>query len=448
MSVLQIPYNYIPREYQIPLWRAIDDGYKRIILKWPRRSGKTKTVVNVAARSSILHLGAHYHYFPEYKQGKRIVWDGRDKDGFAFLDHFPRDFVHGRNNQEMLLTMQSMQNRRLPGSIYNIIGSDKPDRSVGGNPIMCIFDEYSLSNPLIWDLMRPVLAENGGIAIFIFTPRGKNHAYRLWEAAGEDPTWFRMGLTVDDTGHIPFDVLERERQEIIAQHGDDAIFQQEYYCSFETPVQGSVYGSFIQELDNKGRIGDVPYEPALPVHTSWDLGWNDTTVIWFMQQSPFGDWRVIDHYENRNEMLTHYASVIQEKQRQYQWVYGNHYLPHDARSKDLKSGKDVVSILQPFVQPRSIIVVPRVDKVSTRIDIVRQNLPKCYFDAKKCAKGLDALKSYRYDWRELKSQFSPEPVHDWASNSADAFGQILQYYKRADGGRSVIQHSTLDDSYA
>mgnify|MGYP003611041243 CR=1 FL=1 len=167
-----------------------------------------------------------------------------------------------------------------------------------------------------------------------------------------------------------------------------------------------------------------------------------------MQQSPFGDWRVIDHYENRNEMLTHYAAVIQEKQREYQWVYGNHYLPHDAKSKDMKSGKDVVAILQPFVQPRSIIVVPRVDKVSTRVDIVRQNLPKCYFDAKKCAKGLDALKSYRYDWKESRSQFSPEPVHDWASNSADAFGQILQYYKRADGGRSVIQYGTNDDSFA
>ena len=117
MSLLQIPYNYLPRDYQRPLWEAIDNGYKRIILKWPRRSGKTKTVVNVAARSSFLRMGAHYHYFPEYKQGKRIVWDGRDKDGFAFLDHFPRDYVHARNNQEMLLTMQNTQNRMLPGHV-------------------------------------------------------------------------------------------------------------------------------------------------------------------------------------------------------------------------------------------------------------------------------------------------------------------------------------------
>lgn len=445
---IRIPYNYLPRSYQLPLWQAIDDGYKRIILKWPRRSGKTKTAVNISARSCIQNVGSHYHYFPEYKQGKRIVWDGRDKDGFAFLDHFPRDFVYGRNNQEMLLTMQSMVDRKLPGSVYNVIGSDKPDRSVGGNPIMCIFDEFSLSNPLIWDLMRPVLAENGGIAIFIFTPRGKNHAYRLWENAADDPTWFRMGLTVDDTGHIPGDVLERERAEIIRTHGDDAIFMQEYYCSFDTPVQGSIYGHLIQSLELKGQIGNVSYEPALPVHTSWDLGWNDTTVIWFMQQSPFGDWRVIDHYENRNQMLTHYASILQEKQREYQWVYGNHYLPHDAKSKDLKSGKDTVQILSPFVTPGSIVVVPRVDKVATRIEIVRQNLSKCWFDTKKCAKGLDALKSYHYDWREKAEQFSPEPVHDWASNSADAFGQILQHYKRMDNRPSVRNYELQDDPYS
>lgn len=422
-----LPFNHTPREYMLPFWYALDRGVKRIGLILPRRSGKTATSINASFRDMFLNTGAHFHYFPEYKQGRTVVWDGMDKTGFRFLDHLPAPFVYGRNNQEMILTARNPADMSQPGSVYRIIGSDNIDRSVGSNPNWVVFDEFSLSNPQSWDFIRPILAENGGTAIFIFTPRGRNHAYTLWQATKDDPSWFWMKLTVDDTGHIPKSVLEQERREIIAQNGDDALFWQEYYTDFDAPVQGSIYGSLMRDLERDGRVRDVPHDPTLVVHTSWDLGRGDNTVIWFVQLDPFGEYRIIDHYSNNGYEITHYFKLLKQKEKELGYEYGGHYLPHDAQSAHIETKETVEEMMQGWFPRQTIHVVPRVKKTFERIQLVKKMLRRCYFDTKKTERGREAMVSYAYTFNNKAMRFSDEPYHDWSSDHADAFGQIFQH---------------------
>ncbi|PIV90871.1 hypothetical protein COW46_00840 [Candidatus Gracilibacteria bacterium CG17_big_fil_post_rev_8_21_14_2_50_48_13] len=427
----------------IPFWEALDAGVKRIGLILPRRSGKTVTSVNATFRDMYERQGAHFHYFPTYKQGRTVVWDGMDGNGNRFLDHLPKELVYARNNQEMILTSRSTADLAEPGSVYRIIGSDNIDRSVGSNPVWTLFDEYSLSDPIAWDYVRPILAENGGTAIFIFTPRGKNHAYRLYQSTKDDPNWFWMRLTVDDTAHIPKAVLEQERKEIIAKNGDDALFWQEYYCDFDAPVQGAIYGTMMREIETEGRVRDVPHDKALVVHTSWDLGRGDNTVVWFVQLDPFGEYRVIDHYANKGHNIEHYFEVLKKKERELGYYYGGHYLPHDASAERIDTKKTVEQMMADWFPARDIHVVPRVARKFDRIQLVRQMLRRCYFDTKRTEPGREALVSYHYVWDEKRMQFKDEPEHDWASDHADAFGQIFQYIypRKAGGSRSfAMEH--------
>ena len=175
MSAIDIPFNFKPRAYQLPLLRAMDSGCKRACCVWHRRAGKDKTLINIAVKKMFERVGVYYYYFPTMTQGRKILWDGMDKAGFKFIDHFPREVVAKKNDQEMKIQLAN-------GSLFQIIGTDKLE-NVGTNPVGCVFSEYSLQNPRGWDYVRPILAENGGWAIFNFTPRGKNHAHELYKMA-------------------------------------------------------------------------------------------------------------------------------------------------------------------------------------------------------------------------------------------------------------------------
>lgn len=148
----------------------------RAVLVWHRRAGKDKTTLNFTIMKMLQRVGLYYYFLPTYAQGKKIIWDGIGSDGFAFMQHFPNYLVAGRSETEMQVTFRN-------GSVFQVIGTDKIDSIVGTNPIGCIFSEYSLQNPKAWDLTRPILGENGGWAVFVYTPRGKNHGHRLFELA-------------------------------------------------------------------------------------------------------------------------------------------------------------------------------------------------------------------------------------------------------------------------
>ena len=162
---ITIPHNFNPRDYQIPIFKAFDNGYKRIVQVWHRRAGKEKTDINLVAREIFTNIGAYYYIFPTYNQGKKVLWNGADKEGVRFLSHLPEETRLRTVGNEMFIEFKN-------GSTFQVIGSDNIDSIVGTNPKGVVFSEYSLQDPKAWDFIRPILAENEGWAIFNFTPRG------------------------------------------------------------------------------------------------------------------------------------------------------------------------------------------------------------------------------------------------------------------------------------
>ena len=415
---IKLPYKYEPREYQLPLLQAIDNGYKRAVAIWNRRSGKDKTLFNLVAKKMYERIGTYYYFFPTYNQGKKILWDGRDGNGFKFTDHIPEQLRKRTNSTEMLI-------ETLNGSIFQIIGTDNIDSIVGTNPIGCIFSEYSLQNPNAWSFIRPILAENGGWAVFNYTPRGKNHGFYLYEFAKNDQNWFCELLTVDDTKAISKEVLEQERMEIIKEKGDDALFLQEYYCSFDAPLEGSYYGQLLKRAEDEGRMRESLFEQSLKVDTWWDIGVGDSTVIWFTQT--YGnEIRIIDYYETNGEGLAHYIGILQQKREKEGYIYNSHNAPHDIRVKEFGSGKSRYETAQSL--GITFNIVPNIS-IEDGINAVRTFLNRCYFDKKKCADGINALKCYHKEWDEIRKEFKAKPYHDWSSHASDSFRYLAVGHK-------------------
>lgn len=354
--------------------------------------------------------------FPTYNQGKKVLWNGTDKEGVKFTDHIPKELRTRTVGNEMFIELKN-------GSTFQVVGSDNIDSIVGTNPLGVVFSEYSLQDPRAWDYIRPILAENGGWAIFNFTPRGKNHAHSLLKFAEKDPHWFVSNLTVEDTKTLSPEVLEQERIEIIAKNGDESIWLQEYFNSFDAAIKGAYYAKQIEKMRSDGRITRVPYDENLLVHTWWDLGMNDSMSIGFFQQHNM-EWRMIDCYENSGEGLRHYRDKLQEKG----YSYGKHYAPHDIVVRELGTGKSRLETAKSlglkfetiFENDKEKSAVPNLP-VNDGIDAARAKLSRLYIDEEKCERFINAISMYRKDYNEKLDVFRDTPVHDWTSHYADMF---------------------------
>ncbi len=170
--------------------------------------------------------------------------------------------------------------------------------------------------------------------------------------------------------------------------------------------------SMIEAAEKDGRICGVPYDPTVKVHTAWDLGIGDSTVIWFIQIVG-KEVHFIDYYEASGVGLDHYAKVLKEKP----YAYGEHLLPHDARARELGTGKSRVETLDSLGVKVRVIPLHAVDD---GIQAVRALLARSWFDKTKCDRGLSALRAYRREWDEKMAVFRPRPLHDWSSHAADA----------------------------
>jgi hypothetical protein len=222
---MRIPANYTPRFYQIPFLTHMDRGGKRACLVWHRRSGKSKTLLNFTVKKAFERVGTYYHCFPEYNQARKNIWDGIDKvSQKRFIDlHIPREIRARINNSEMKAEL-------INGSIIQLVGADNYNSIVGSNPVGMILDEWAVSEryPTAWDYFRPILAENQGWAVFVYTPRGRNHGWEIYQKALANPKWFCQLLTVDDTKCITREAIQEERDSGMSED----MIQQEFYCSF------------------------------------------------------------------------------------------------------------------------------------------------------------------------------------------------------------------------
>lgn len=430
---LTIPHQFEPRPYQLPALRALDSGIKRAVAVWHRRAGKEKTFLNHTIKAAFQRVGTYFYVFPTYAQGRKILWQGMDRDGFPFMNHIPKQVIETKHEQDMRIKL-------VNGSAIQVIGSDKIDSIVGTNPVGVVFSEYSLQDPRAWDYLRPILRENGGWAIFDFTPRGKNHGYQLYEMARENPDWFCQLLTVDDTGALKPADIEAERNAGMSEE----MIQQEFYCSFEGVMFGAYYGKQMKEAEDSGRITKVDYEPGIGVETWWDLGIGDATAIWFTQTIG-REIHVIDYYEQTGEGLAHYAKYLQS----LPYIYSGHHAPHDIEVRELGTGRSRKEVAAEYGIAFDVVEnLPFEDG----IEAARTFLGRCWFDRHKCERGLNALRNYRKEYDDKHEIFKLKPLHDWASHGADAFRYLAVGHKVSVKARAekveIVQYSPESQSVA
>jgi hypothetical protein len=415
VNSVTVPYDWAPRGYQLSAWEAFESGIKRSALVWHRRAGKDLFALNWLTKCSFLRKGLYWHVFPTYRQGRNAIWNGKTRDGRAFLDHLP---LHDKGVPNQLLKRKLDQEMTIwfsNESQYQVVGADEPDRLVGANPVGVIFSEWSLMNPSVWDLIRPILAENGGWASFIYTPRGRNHGWRTLQMARENPNWFAQVLTVDDTQAVPMEAIDEDR----ASGMSEEMIQQEYWCSFDATLVGAYYGDQIAECRKDKRMGDVPWDPEMPVVTSWDLGFADATSVWFGQPTRAGSVRMIDYYQAMGKGADHYVKMILEKP----YVYAEHLFPHDVKQTEWGGGKTKLDQVRALGLQKAR-AVPRIS-VQDGINAVRAMFPRFWFDEVKCELGIQGLSEYTKKPTGLVDpEGSPlyhnDPVHNWASHPADA----------------------------
>jgi phage terminase large subunit len=426
VSDIVLPYDWEPRWYQMPLWQYMERGGKRAVFVCHRRGGKDLTAMNWASLACVQRIGLYWHLFPTYAQGKKIAWDGKTKAGRPFTDVFHPDLVMGKNHTEMKISMKN-------GSIYNVVGADKPDSLVGANPIGVIISEWSLMSPYVWDLLQPILAENGGWVIFVYTPRGKNHGWKTLVAAKKNPNWYCEVYPNSKTKVVPEEAIQEMRESGMPEE----MIQQEMECSFEAPLSGSYYGTAISVARKQNRVGKFPWEPKVPVHTAWDLGVGDSTAIWFYQMV-HTEIRIIDHYETSGEGLPHYVKVLRDKP----YVYGRHYGPHDIAIKEFGTGKTRVETAR--LLGLKFDVLPQ-SPIEDGIEAVRSILPRCYFNEPLVERGLSALENYHKEWDEVKMVFKNKPDHDWTSHSADGFRYLAMGQRDKKNKPPVKQDRAISD---
>jgi len=416
---IPIPYNFTPRSYQDPFFVAMNTGFKRAVLIWHRRAGKDVTALNYTIEQMLERVGTYYYFFPTYAQGKKVLWKGLRGDGFKFMDHFPEELVVDRNEADLSVELYN-------GSRFQIVGTDNYDAIMGTNPIGAVFSEYALQDPRAWDLIRPILRENGGWAVFEYTPRGDNHGKTLYDMAKDNPDWYCQKLTVDDTKRenglpiiSPSDIMAER-----AEGMDEETLMQEYYCSFVGSVQGSYFGKQIAEAEKDNRVTSVPYDAALKVDTYWDLGMDDSMTIWFTQVVG-REIRHIDYLEGSGEGFQHYKKIMSDKP----YVYGDHYMPHDIEVRELCANGVTRKAFAEGLGIKPIITIPRVQHKEDSIQAARGIISRCYFDAEKCKEGLSALKNYQKEYDDKKKVFKKKPLHNWAAHGADAFQGFAMAYK-------------------
>jgi hypothetical protein len=380
---------------------------------------------------------------PQANQARKAIWKAiNPHTGKRRIDEaFPIALRRTTNDQEMFIEF-------LNGSTWQVVGSDNYNSLVGSPPAGITFSEWALANPASWAYLSPILAENDGWAVFIYTSRGRNHGASLYETARNDPSWFADLQSVDETGVFTPDALEQAKRDLLAVYRDrriaDALYRQEYECSFDAAVIGAYYAPLLEEATNEGRVGRVPYDPAYPVITAWDLGIRDATAIWFCQvvgREP----RLIDYYEATGEALPHYAKVLDAKR----YLYSHHLLPHDAKVRELGTGQSRVETLQKLGVGNIHVVdqLPLMDG----IDASRRLISRAAFDTttsdsmagRNGGRGLDVLRNYRAEWDEQRRTLKSTPTHDWSSHGADAFRMLAVGLDRIAGRQTRNDYSAL-----
>ncbi len=391
-----VPYQ--PRE----IWATFHDSDARFrVAIAHRRAGKTVAFVNEAIRraAACQWPAPRFGYIAPYlAQAKAIAWD--------YVKQYVRP-IRGASFNENELRAD------LPnGGRVRLFGADNPDALRGLYFDGVILDEFGDMDPRVWaEVVRPMLSDRNGWAIFGGTPRGKNKLFEFREDAKNSKEGWRLWeLKASETRLLTQPELDNARGDL-----GEAAYLREYECSFDATIEGAYYAAEMMAAEEAKRICSLPIEPVVKVDTAWDIGIDDATAIWFVQDVG-RERRLVDYLEVSGEGLSQIAKRLDAKG----YRYGRHIMPHDADAREKSTGQSYRRTFEDLGF-RSVEIVPRTDDLIGAINTTRLMLARCWFDRERCARGLEALKQYRREWDGKGRTWRERPLHDWASHGADAF---------------------------
>lgn len=401
----RISTGYEPR----PLQEKLHQSLKRFnVLVCHRRFGKTVFCINEMVDRGLRFQMEHpefknprYAYLaPLYGQAKRVAWD--------YLKMYTAN-IPGAVPNEADLRVDLPHN----GCRFTLLGADNPASLKGIYLDGVILDEYAEMNPAAWrEVIRPTLSDRGGWAIFIGTPKGQNAFYETFERAKGDKSgeWFAAKYKASESGILKPAELASAKAEMTEEE-----YEQEFECSFSAGLVGAYFSKELLKAEIEQRIAFVPHDPMIPVDTYWDLGINDTTSVWFIQTIR-GVHRIIRYYEICGASLPDILADV----RKFGYNLDEFVLPHDAAARDLSTGKSQQQVFWSLGARRTRIV-PRVGSKRDSINAARMIFNSCIFDEQNTKQGLKALAQYQRKWNPKNNVFEEAPLHNWASNGADAF---------------------------
>lgn len=423
--------GYKPRIHQ----EFIHNNLRRFnVLVCHRRFGKTVMLINEMIFQALRNMNKNpvYAYCsPTYSMSKKIAWQ--------YLKDFCRDIPNYTANEAELRVTIDRPERRDKVTLI-LLGADNPDSLRGMYFDMWIGDEFGLMDPdLYGTIVRPALADRFGTAIFAGTPAGRNHFKSMLDRAKEADAhdWFSCIMRASETGVIIKSELDEARKSMTEEQ-----YEQEFECDFGGSLSSAYFGKEMKAARKENRIRSVPYDKAKPTFTYWDLGVSDSTTVWFFQEI-YGEYRFLDYHEGSNVSLDAHWKIVSEKE----YWYSEHILPHDAAARDLSTGRSREELFRDMVQKsgkkQRVTVLPRYNVADT-INAAKMIFNKCYFDAEKCKRGIDALENYQRKWDPKNLIWSDAPLHNWASNGADSFRMFAMSYREE---ASKIKESDLQREY-
>lgn len=415
-------YNWRPRQDQLRVWNGlVAPEFTVADIVAHRRWGKDELMLQALAVHAMRRVGSYWYALPEYEQARKAIWTMVNwrTQRTRIADAFPPEIVTKTDNEGMHLTLAS-------GSTVQLVGSDRVDSLVGGGQIGIVVSEAALSRPEFMMYVQPILEESGGWMARISTPRGKNHFHKSYLGTLADMRAGRRGaiaayMPAGSTAVFSPAQLLRIRMELIRQHGHtigEAMYEQEYECSFEAAIVGAVWGQELTDLSMQGRVRPQPHDRRFPVLTSWDIGVADPTVILFWQEIG-GMYRLIDGHEETSIGLDTYVEVLRAKHNTLGYRYATHYGPHDIQQREWVRGlsrKDEAKRLGlEFKRTPQTRVKTQISAGAQLINAMVVNS-----ESEGAMAALERFKSYKYPKVQQNGVQSEAPVHDDASHASSA----------------------------
>lgn len=406
----QISVTLKARPHQKQLIDYFRNDGKHAVCIWHRKAGKDRIATFIESELACKRVGLYWHALPNYADARKVIWDAITPDGVRLIDaSFPPELIKRRSDHEMKLEL-------VNGSIWQPVGADNYNGLVGAFPTHITWSEYALMHPAARPMLLPGLAAGNGTELAITTPRGYNHAYELFSYAQTNPKWFASLLSVHDTNLLDEETLAGLRATM-----PEELFRQEYLCDWSAANVGSVLGRYMEEAEKSGRVTpDVEYDPAgAGIHISSDIGRYDTAAWWFWQPAK-GGFRLVDYTEDSGMDADEWCDRLEGMLKSGSYKLERLWLPHDARAKHFEAKYSAVEVFLQRFGVKKLRVVP-IMKKADYINAARKVIRYCSFSSNRCKDGLDALRSWQFEFNAETSSFSKEPKHDWASHASEAF---------------------------